>query len=86
MSLFNSKAFKEVAEEQIKFKQIKFQLKVLGFDSKKAGYMADTFTQNNACWFLNHFKIHVIRVLSTAPPPPPPPPSQRLSFPQKKFY
>ena len=37
MSLFISKAFKEVAEEQIKFKQIKFQLKVLGSDSENVG-------------------------------------------------
>ena len=34
-----SKAFKKVAEEQTKFKQIKRQLKALGFDNKYAGQM-----------------------------------------------
>ena len=60
MSLFNSKAFMEVAEEQTKFKQIKFQLKVVGLDSENAGYMADTCTLNNAYWFFNDFEIHVM--------------------------
>ena len=45
-----SKAFKKVAqEEQTKFKQIKRQLKALGFDNEYAGQMADTL--NNACRF-----------------------------------
>ena len=38
-----SKAFKKVADEQTKFKQIKRQLKALciGFDNEYAGQMAD---------------------------------------------
>ena len=49
-----SKAFKKVAEEQKKFKQIKHQLKALGFDNEYAGQMADTL--NNACWVFDHFE------------------------------
>ena len=49
-----SKAFKKVAEEQTKFKQIKRQLKALGFDNEYAGQMADTL--NNACWVFDHFE------------------------------
>ena len=49
-----SRAFKKVAEEQTKFKQIKHQLKALGFDNKYAGQMADTL--NNACWVFDHFE------------------------------
>ena len=43
------KAFKKVAEEQTKFKQIKRQLKALLFDNEYAGQMADTL--NNAFRF-----------------------------------
>ena len=49
-----SKAFKKVAEEQTKFKQMKGQLKALGFDNEYAGHMADTL--NNACWVFDHFE------------------------------
>ena len=42
-----SKAFKKVAEEQTKFKQIKRQLKALRFGNEYTGQMADTL--NNAC-------------------------------------
>ena len=49
-----TKAFKKVAEEQTKFKQIKRQLKALGFDNEYAGQMADTL--NNACWVFDHFE------------------------------
>ena len=49
-----SKAFKKVAEEQTKFKQIKRQLKALGFDNEYAGQMADTL--NNACRVFDHFE------------------------------
>ena len=49
-----SKAFKKVAEEQTKFKQIKSQLKALGFDNEYTGQMADTL--NNACWVFDHFE------------------------------
>ena len=49
-----SKAFKKVAEEQTKFKQIKRQLKALGFDNEYAGQMVDTL--NNACWVFDHFE------------------------------
>ena len=49
-----SKAFKKVAEEQTKFKQIKRQLKALGFDNEYAGQMADTL--NNACSVFDHFE------------------------------
>ena len=49
-----SRAFKKVAEEQTKFKQIKHQLKALGFDNEYAGQMADTL--NNACWVFDHFE------------------------------
>ena len=49
-----SKAFKKVAEEQTKFKQIKRQLKALGFDNEYAGQMEDTL--NNACWVFDHFE------------------------------
>ena len=49
-----SKAFKKVAEEQTKFKQIKRQLKALGFDNEYPGQMADTL--NNACWVFDHFE------------------------------
>ena len=38
---------KKVAKEQTEFKQIKRQLKSLGFDNEYAGQMADTL--NNAC-------------------------------------
>ena len=48
------KAFKTVAEEQTKFKQIKRQLKALGFDNEYAGQIADTL--NNACWIFDHFE------------------------------
>ena len=53
-----SNAFKKVAEEQTKFKQIKRQLKALGFDNEYAGQMADTL--NNACRFsitLRKFRV-----------------------------
>ena len=53
-----SKAFKKVAEEQTKFKQIKRQLKAFGFDNEYAGQMADTL--NNACRFsmtLRKFRV-----------------------------
>ena len=40
-----SKACKKVAEEQTKFKQIKRQLKALGFDNEYAGQMADTLNK-----------------------------------------
>ena len=53
-SVLVSKAFKKVAEEQTKFKQIKRQLKALGFDKEYAGQMADTM--NNACWVFDHFE------------------------------
>ena len=43
-----------MAEEQAKFKQIKPQLKALGFDNEYAGQMADTL--NNACWIFDHFE------------------------------
>ena len=49
-----SKAFKKVAEEETKFKQIKRQLKALGFDNEYAGQMADIL--NNACWGFDHFE------------------------------
>ena len=49
-----SKAFKKVAAEQTKFKQIKRQLKALGFDNEYAGQMADTL--NNACRVFDHFE------------------------------
>ena len=52
--VFVSKAFKKVAEEQTKFKQIKRQLKAIGFDNEYAGQMADTL--NNACWVFDHFE------------------------------
>ena len=54
MLLLVSKAFKKVAEEQTQFKQIKRQLKALGFDNEYAGQMADTL--NNACWVFDHFE------------------------------
>ena len=47
-----SKAFKKVAEEQTKFKQIKRQPKALGFDNEYAGQMEDTL--NSACWVFDH--------------------------------
>ena len=50
-----SKAFKKVAEEQTKFKQIKRQLKALRFDNEYAGQMEDT-QGNNACWVFDHFE------------------------------
>ena len=43
-----SKAFKKVSKERTKFKQIKHQLKALGFDNEYAGQTADEL--NNACW------------------------------------
>ena len=49
-----SKSFKKVAEEQTKFKEIKCQLKALGFDSEYADQMANTV--NNACWVFDHFE------------------------------
>ena len=49
-----SKAFKKVAEEQTKFKQIKRQLKALGFDDEYTGQMANTL--NNAYWVFDHFE------------------------------
>ena len=49
-----SKAFRKVAKEQTKFKQIKRQLKALGFDNEYTGQMADTL--NNACWVFDHFQ------------------------------
>ena len=49
-----SKPFKKVTEKQTKFKQIKHQLKALGFDNEYAGQAADTL--NNACWVFNHFE------------------------------
>ena len=54
MLLSVSKAFKKVAEEQTKFKQIKRQLKALGFDNECTGQMADTL--NNACWVFDYFE------------------------------
>ena len=42
-----SKACRKMAEELTKFKQIKRQLKALGFDNECAGQMADDL--NNAC-------------------------------------
>ena len=50
--VFGSKAFKKVAEEQTKFKQIKCQLKALGFDNEYVGQMANIL--NNACWVFDH--------------------------------
>ena len=41
-----SKVFKKVAEEQTKFKQIKHQVKALGFNSEYAGQMADTLNND----------------------------------------
>ena len=49
-----SKAFKKVAEERTKFKQIKRQLKPLGFDNEYAGQKADTL--NNPCRVFDHFE------------------------------
>ena len=48
-----SKAFKKVAEDRTKFKQIKRQLKALGFDNEYAGQKADAL--NNAYWVFDHF-------------------------------
>ena len=49
-----SKAFKKVAEERTKFKQIKRQLKALEFDNEYAGQMTNAL--NNACWVFDHFE------------------------------
>ena len=49
-----SKVFKKVAEERTEFKQIKRQLKALGFDNEYAGQMADAL--NNTCWVFDHFE------------------------------
>ena len=49
-----SKAFKKVAEERTKFKQIKRQPKALGFDNEYADQMADAL--NNACLVFDHFE------------------------------
>ena len=49
-----NKAFKKVAEEQTKFKQIKRQLKALRLDNEYAGQMADTL--NYACCVFDHFE------------------------------
>ena len=46
-----SKAFKKVAEEQTKFKQIKHQLKALGFNNEYAGQMADTLNNDMSAGF-----------------------------------
>ena len=46
-----SNAFKKVAEEQTKFKQIKHQLKALGFDNEYAGQMADTLNDDMPAGF-----------------------------------
>ena len=52
-----SKAFKKVTEKRTKFKQIKRQLKALGYDNEYVGHMADAL--NNPCWAFDHFeKIH----------------------------
>ena len=50
--VFVSKAFKKVAEEETKFKQIKCQLKALGFDNEYVGQMANILI--NACWVFDH--------------------------------
>ena len=47
-SVVASKAFKKVAEERTKFKQIKRQLTPLGFDNEYADAL------NNACWVFHH--------------------------------
>ena len=47
-----SKALKKVAEERTKFKQIKRQLKALGFDNEYAGQKADA--PNNAFCVFDH--------------------------------
>ena len=49
-----SKEFKKVAEDRTKFKQIKRQLKALGFDNEYAGQMTDAL--NNACRVFSHFE------------------------------
>ena len=48
------KVFNKVVEERTKFKQIKRQLKALGFDNEYACQMADAL--NNACWVFDHFE------------------------------
>ena len=49
-----SKAFKKVAGEQTKSKQIKHHLKASGFDNVYTGQMTDTL--NNACWVFYYFE------------------------------
>ena len=46
-----SKAFKKVSEEQTKFKQIKHQLKALGFNNEYAGQMTDTLNNDMPAGF-----------------------------------
>ena len=46
-----NKAFKQVAEEQTKIKQVKRQLKAIGCGSEHAGQRAD-----NACQVFDHFE------------------------------
>ena len=48
-----NKAFKKAAEEQRKIKQLKRQLKALGYDSKYADQTADVL--NNTCQTFDHF-------------------------------
>ena len=64
-----NKAFKKLAEEQAKFKQIKRQLKASGFNKEYAGQMADAL--NNASWVFDHFgkiqeNLRVCPITSTA--------------------
>ena len=51
------KAFKQVAEEQTKIKQVKSQLKALGCGREHAGQTADGQTPlDNACQVFDHFE------------------------------
>ena len=50
----DDKVFKKVGEERTKFKQIKRQLKALGFDNEYACQMADVM--NNVGWVFDHFE------------------------------
>ena len=52
--VFVGKAFKKVAAERTKFKQIKCQLKALRFDNEYAGQKADAL--NNTCWVFDHYE------------------------------
>ena len=51
------KAFKKVAEEQTKFKQIKHQLKALGFNNEYAGQMADTLNNDMPARFSRKSRV-----------------------------